>query len=369
MTSLSTFSMELRRAWCRLARGLARARGRSPNPMMADFIAIYERIWRDAAERISADFSEIQKGLWRIAYNGRATCVNNYKVQIDDPVVLGMAGDKPLCYRLLLADGIPVPDHECFRYRDHARAVRFMRRFDGGFFVVKPAAGTAGSCGVTTHIATPRECRQAIALASLLSEEILIERLVPGECYRVLVLDGKVLHASRRRGIRVTGDGRATVAELLGRIRGGAEDRDAQATLTAQGMTLDSVPRKGREVLARSFDNERPVREEICTFYDEDVTGLIAPGLGDTAVRAAGALKARFAGIDIITVDPTVPLGESGGAVNEVNTTPGLHNHYGLLNSGDASPAVDVLRYLFGIPDARSAARGSTISAGQEDAQ
>jgi glutathione synthase/RimK-type ligase-like ATP-grasp enzyme len=36
----------------------------------------------------------------------------------------------------------------------------------------------------------------------------------------------------------------------------------------------------------------------------------------------------RLAGIDVITTDPGVPLGESGGVILEVNATPGYHHHY-----------------------------------------
>jgi cyanophycin synthetase len=32
-------------------------------------------------------------------------------------------------------------------------------------------------------------------------------------------------------------------------------------------------------------------------------------------------------GLDLICSDISIPLGESGGAINEINTTPGLHHH------------------------------------------
>ncbi len=40
------------------------------------------------------------------------------------------------------------------------------------------------------------------------------------------------------------------------------------------------------------------------------------------------ALGSRFAGVDLLTNDPTVPLAESRGVFVEINTTPGLHHHY-----------------------------------------
>jgi cyanophycin synthetase len=57
-------------------------------------------------------------------------------------------------------------------------------------------------------------------------------------------------------------------------------------------------------------------------------------------------MNSGFAGIDIITLDPSVPLSESGGVINEVNTTPGLHHHYNHANADSSGPAVDVLKCL-----------------------
>ncbi|NNK85686.1 MAG: cyanophycin synthetase, partial [Desulfobacterales bacterium] len=42
----------------------------------------------------------------------------------------------------------------------------------------------------------------------------------------------------------------------------------------------------------------------------------------------AKLVGAKVAGIDIITNDPSVPLRKSGGAILEVNTTPGYYYHY-----------------------------------------
>ena len=53
--------------------------------------------------------------------------------------------------------------------------------------------------------------------------------------------------------------------------------------------------------------------------------------------------------IDIITFNPGISLESSGGVINEINTTPGLHHHYNLLNDHGTPPAVPVLKYLLGI--------------------
>jgi cyanophycin synthetase len=266
-----------------------------------------------------------------------------------------MAGNKPLCYRLLKEKGLPVPEYRVFTARGLTAAEEFMTKHNGSLFVVKPARGTSGSRGITTHIRSFRECCRAGALASLYGDELIIEQLSVGESYRLLILDGRMIHATRRRGVRLTGDGTATIRRLIEKEKERrcvpaaldmASDRDLQSTLRSQGLAMESLPEAGKEVLVKCCDFLPEAKSEVRTVFNEDVTGLICRDLRDAAVHAARALNSRFAGIDIITLDPSVSLHESGGVINEINTTPGLHHHYNLINDQLPPPAVHVLEYL-----------------------
>ncbi len=67
---------------------------------------------------------------------------------------------------------------------------------------------------------------------------------------------------------------------------------------------------------------------EVRTVYDEDVTTLLCDSIKQDAELAAKTVRSEFLGVDVITMNPQVSLKESGGVVNEVNTTPALHHHY-----------------------------------------
>jgi cyanophycin synthetase len=283
-------------------------------------------------------------------------------VPLDNPVTLSLAGNKPLCYKMFRREGLPVPIYRTFRSGEPGKMKDFIEEHKG-FFVIKPAVGTGAGKGVTTHLKTYRECLRAVALASLFGDEVIIEQVVPGECYRLLVLDGAVLHASRRRGFRVVGDGDASLWHLVerentrrgkragdGASRPIGYDRDVMATLHAQDLSREFVPAAGREILVRSSDSPAGDHVEIRTEYNENATHLLCGEILDQAVRAASVLDSRFAGVDIITLDPTEALGGKRGVINEINTTPGLHHHYDLLNNDPKPVAVDVLRYLLGNP-------------------
>ena len=328
---------------------------------MGTLESFYRQMWQGAANEIGAAMTDLADGFWRVRRGSQSTLIHNYIVQIDDPVTLNLAGDKVLCHRLLADEGIRVPDYAAFALPTIDRAASFIAKLPGASFVVKPASGTSGARGVTTHVTTVGECRRAAALASLYGSQLLIERWIPGESYRLLFLDGEMIHASRRRGLRVVGDGRSTVAELL-RLAGISPDAagragrlDVDLTLAAQALTRRSIVAADRSVLAQSTRAPLADNVEIRTVFDEEATALIGRHLRDEAAHAVRIIGSRFAGVDVITLDPSRPLHETGGAVNEINTTPGLHHHYGLEGTGSqTSPAVRVLTRLLEAPVANA---------------
>jgi len=329
-------------------------RNSSKQVYVQDRVPEYRDMWRAVAESIGANFVPLTDDLWEIVLNGRKTRILSYRMEFDDPVILEMAGNKPLVYRLLRERGLRVPEHEVFQLENLDRAEAFLTRHPKGC-VVKPANGTSSGLGITTHILTRHEVRKAAILASLYDSTLLVERMIPGESYRLLVLDGEMIHAVRRRGPRLVGDGISTVHELiqaenkrlmkLGKDMLGT-NRDCRFALDYQNLSLSSVPAKGRSFVAQSVNDPSQRRAEVRTIYDENVSELVCDALKKNAESVAESLGSRFIGVDVITTDPTVPLEESGGAIIEANTTPGLHHHYDVRHEKFPGPALRVIRAL-----------------------
>jgi D-alanine-D-alanine ligase-like ATP-grasp enzyme len=316
-------------------------------------IAEYREAWHAASSAIGAEFTELTATTWQIERDGRRTRLVNYLTEFDNPVALSMAGNKPLIHRLLAQKGLPVPDHLVFSLPDIERAYRFLAAHPAGA-VVKPAHGSAG-LGVTTHVETRSDVRRAAVLASLYSPDILIEALIPGECYRLLVLEGKMIHAVCRRGRRLKGDGVSTVLQLASRAstdetaraeRALRADRNIRFTLGWQGISLDSVVEAEREFMLKTIPNDRDNLVELRTVYNAVATDQIGDALRNAAEQAAEIVHSDFVGVDVITPDPSLPLEQAGGAINEVNTTPALHHHYEFLADRYPAPAPNVLEAL-----------------------
>lgn len=296
----------------------------------------YRAYWERAARRLGAKFYPLCRDIWEVRKGSTRTRIANYLVQLDDPVTLRLAGDKPYCCNLATRLGIPTAPHRVFGPGDIEAAWRFMAA-GAGPYVVKPANRSAG-VGVTMHVRTRRELLRAAALASLYSDQLMIEKMVPGESCRLLYLDGEFVHAVRRRGVRVIGDGKSSISTLLTRRRLPrlASDPLTRFTLAAQDMQADSVLPEGREMVARYLPVDQPYTVELRTVYNECITEQVCAELASSLVPLIEAVGSRFAGVDVLTNDPGVPLDRSGGVLLEVNTTPALHHHY----IGGEGPAI-----------------------------
>jgi len=342
----------------RIRKFLGNGKTNGENVYVADRTGFYKKMWENASTKLGVRLETISDDFWQIRKESRKVRINNYKVPLDDPVTLSLAGEKALCYRLLSQVDIPIPEYAVYTIANIDEGIRFLTS-KGGPFVVKPSSGTSAARGVSVGIRNYRDFIWATALASLYGNRIIIEKMIAGELYRLLFLENKMIHAARRTGIRVRGDGTSSLALLIERTlmkdKGKPiqkntlmkKDKDLQNTLNYQHLSIENVPMAGQQVLVKSLPiGDRGDPESIAR-YTENVTEQLCPNIIETARKAVVKLGIIFAGVDLITTDPTAPLGDVGGAVIEVNSTPGLHHHYNLKNQPvEKQPAEIVLKYL-----------------------
>ncbi|MGE5135873.1 MAG: cyanophycin synthetase [Gemmatimonadota bacterium] len=253
-------------------------------------------------------------------------------------VGVDVASDKLLAKQLLADAGVPVPAGGLARSAAEAAAV-FGRI--GGPAVVKPRGGNHGRC-VSVGITSEHEAAEAYRRASSSGPEVLVETYIPGQDYRVLVVDGRVVAAAALRPASVTGDGSHDIAALVARAnadprRGDgharpltriALDSEALAGLAAQGLSPGSVPAPGQVVTLRRNANLSTGGTST------DVTDLVHPEVAAMCCRAAAAAGLDVCGLDVRLTDIAGPLhtdqdGDPAarGAVIELNACPGLRMH------------------------------------------
>ena len=316
--------------------------------------AFYDDLWPDAARKVGAECTRWRFGYWRISRNDMTTMVKNSLVMLDDHLMLDIMGNKALTYELLREKGCAVPEFCLYHMRSFQKAKFFFFRY-GGPLVVKPARGTGGGRGVTTGITTLRALRRASILAARFGGDILVERQIEGDSFRLLFLDGKFIDAVRRDPPILVGDGRHTIRQLIrieNRRRLNAApvralsplklDRDCRNKLAASGISPRRRLEKGRVIEVKQAVNENSAARNHVVRQRVHPTTI---ELGSKIVRDLGV---RFAGLDLICRDIAAPLTPENGRFGEINTTPGIHHHYLVANPAEAAPVAEiVLSHLF----------------------
>lgn len=253
------------------------------------------------------------------------------ETSLTSSVGAGICQDKELTKRILEPLGVPVPAGRVVSSPEEAwEAAQEL----GLPVVVKPGDGSKGK-GVTVNLDSREAVVAAYALARDESNLVLVERQVLGCDFRLLVVGGRLVAAARRDPPVVIGDGRQTVEELVAEANRDPRRREGHASvltritvdeqtllaLDQQGLSLASVPPPGTVVRLRQNCNLSTGGTAT------DVTDEVHPANAHLAEVAARALELDVAGVDLICRDISVPLGEQGGALIEVNASPGLRMH------------------------------------------
>jgi len=241
-----------------------------------------------------------------------------------------IAQDKDLTKSLLMAAGVPVPVGKPAQNLEQAWAIA---EEIGLPVVVKPQDGNQGK-GVTVNIVT-REHFDVAYEAAAYYGEVMVERFLPGQDYRLLVVGNKLIAAARREPPLVVGDGVHTVQELVNLVNADPRRGDGHSTsltkikfdgiafarLAQQELHPESVPEKGRRVILRNNANLSTGGTAT------DVTDDVHPEVAARAVAAAQMVGVDICGVDVVCESVLRPLEELQGGIVEVNAAPGLRMH------------------------------------------
>lgn len=242
-----------------------------------------------------------------------------------------IAQDKELTKTLLDAAGVPVPNGRPVKDAEDAWAAACEI---GGPVVIKPRDGNQGK-GVAVNIETREQVLAAFAASSEVSDDIMVERFIPGFDFRLFVVGKNLVAAARRDPPQVIGDGVHTIQELVMEVNSDPRRSEGHATslskirlddialgvLAKKNYTINSVPQSGELVILRNNANLSTGGSAT------DVTDDVHPDVAARAVAAAQMIGLDICGVDVVCDSVHRPLEEQGGGVVEVNAAPGLRMH------------------------------------------
>jgi cyanophycin synthetase len=265
-------------------------------------------------------------------------------------IAVDIACDKEETKNLLGAAEIPVPKGRIVYSEEGLKdAIDSV----GYPIVTKPVDGNHGK-GATTNIRDWEGACIGLAAAKKYSRGVIVEKFITGLDHRVLVINYKFVAAAIRKPAAVTGDGKSTIKELIDitnadpRRGYGHEkvltqisiDDFLMEMLNREGLTLDSVVEKGREVFLK------PTANLSTGGTATDVTDLVHPDNVFMCERIARIIGLDICGIDIMAESLSTPVKENGGAILEVNAAPGFRMHLDPtegLPRNVAEPVIDML--------------------------
>jgi len=197
--------------------------------------------------------------------------------------------------------------------------------------VAKPVVGSF-SKNVYTNINSQEELISAAKAIEATREEILVEKHIPGDHFRILVVDHQYIGCAERRAANVTGDGQHTISELI-ELRNqepGRAERDATHTtnhkivfdttseqiLKEKSLTSSTILPRGRMLKI-----QHKITAALGSDY-VDYTDKLHKSIVEKCISFTKHFRAFVIGFDLIASDITKPLEETGGAFNEYNMLP-----------------------------------------------
>lgn len=279
----------------------------------------------EAAHQLKIPFRHRGFGVYQLGWGSRLHWVDRSAIDRDSAIGARLSQDKFATANFLRDAGFPTPQHVLV---NRAGLVVNAAEQLGWPVVVKPV-NLDRSEGVTIGIRDRKKLLNAFSAAQNLSRNVLIEKEVPGTCYRLLVAGGQMRYAIRRAPPSLTADGTRTIAELISerekaslkhppwdRVKPILLDTMTLEALDANGLATADIPEAGYKVPLRLIESSE-WRGDI-----DDVSNIVHPENIKLAERAAELFQMLNAGVDIITTDISRPWYETDAVINEINYAP-----------------------------------------------
>jgi cyanophycin synthetase len=217
-----------------------------------------------------------------------------------------------------------------------------------GFPLVMKPAGLTGGHGVQIGMRSIEELEEAWdrihyyfehemkfpEAKAAWQKKILVQQVLKGNDYRLLVIDGNLEIATHRKQAQVIGDGTSTVEQLIEKenqnpardirlpthtLKPIVIDEDLKKVLAKQQLSLSYVPKKDETVRVRDVASMSQGGITV------DVTDTLCPQIRYLAQSIARSIHAHVLGVDVLCQDITKPLTLENGGIIEMNTMPEMY--------------------------------------------
>lgn len=269
--------------------------------------------------------------------DGKIFYYRSTKLDINNLGSSEVAKDKAYATYFMSQLGYPVPLGDTF-YSDYwckiiksdknsAAALRFAKKI-GYPVIVKPNSESQGRGVEKVYNETELLDALSFIFNDIKDKVAIIQKVIIGKDYRIVVLKDEILCAYRRIPLVVKGDGKSSIAQLLENKQKKFIERGRDTTINIQD------PRIARSLAHNrmTFNTILPQSQKIYLLTNanlssggeaEDVTRKLHADYKNMAITLTHEMGLTFCGIDIISPTPiNEPMKEY--TIIEINSAPGL---------------------------------------------
>jgi len=251
---------------------------------------------------------------------------------------------KDLTYLLLNEKGIPTPKtisiHKKLTPNELLTRLKTLRLP----LIIKDAQGSQ-SQGIFANIADIKTAEKIITKEIKNFPRLIAQEMVTGDEYRITVLGNKLLGAVKLIPPRITGNGKDNIKKLIEQKQKNARrktpfDSSLNNTLTEQGFSLRSIPKKGVIVYIR----RNSVLDE--GGETEDATDQVHKKIKTMCTAAAMATGKYLAGIDVMCDDISKDPRKQNFNIIEINGKPDIYLHYNPTRGKTRNVVKDIVNFI-----------------------
>ncbi len=291
-----------------------------------------------------------QESIFQLGYGKHAKTIQATLGNDTKEIAVSIAQDKLLTKELLSLHCLPV----AYGRKTLSKLDAISGAQEIGYPVVlKPQYGNQGK-GVIANINDDTALSSAYDLLIKDYPNIIIEKHIHGNDYRVCSVYGDIVAVSERIPPYIIGDGLSSIEQLISTMnedtrRG--EDHEKELTKIKIDATLIAYLKQKNYSLESLLPKEQKLtlkdNANLSTGgFAIDHTDSICEENIELCQRAACAIGLDICGIDLLCQDISKPLTE-GGAIIEINAAPGIRMHHNPYSGTKRNVAGHIVDKLF----------------------
>lgn len=304
------------------------------------------KILKKIAPRIGA--TVVLEPEWNIAgqilfKNGRRSYFRYNSLDLNPVGASEIAKDKDYANFFMKKMGYPViPKTKTFFSDEWADLLHVSNKRIGNAYAYAKSLGfpvvikpNSGSQGIGFQIVHTKEEFYTAMRASFMHDKLaIVQPVIQGRDYRIVVLDDKIISAYERIPLSVVGDGRSSIQQLLTKKQKEfvkakrdtfikIKDPRMVLKLAREKRTFRSVLPKGEKIFLLDNANLSSGGDSI------DVTKEVHPLIRQMAINLTKDMGLRLCGVDVMIEGDISKPGKYH--IIEINSAPGL-DHYAKVN-------------------------------------